>query len=356
MEYFGLVECSKETSSFPVIGARANVGTNNYSSAHYYDWINLRNPLGQHGNAGQPYSLAFRVKFWVPAHLILQENVRNIFYMQAKSDLLEGRLKVPDWDCAARLGALLAHGDEVKFDRSALTFDDSDKHRTILTDTDRTYADDDDDCKSIASDQSDITVIGCVSLGSLSSHSLDKSKKRKLSKQKLSFHGLEADIETNKVHESSPLRVYEGYVMSVEDDAHPMPANFLRQIAIEHSKLIHSSSKSAKYWLLQSIFKLPGFGVETFSGVRVISNNNATSVSRNRGNETADSSDYQKTRSSHSYHEHSSTQRCDISVGPHGLLIKHHSTPDVQTRLVTFFLNFSPNISYLFSHYSQNTI
>lgn len=127
MEYFGLVECNKETSPFSVIGSNANAGTNNSGNcARYYDWINLRNPLGHHGNTGQPYSLAFRVKFWVPAHLILQESVRNIFYMQAKSDLLDGRLRATDWECAARLGALLAQGDEIKFDRNALNCDDGD--------------------------------------------------------------------------------------------------------------------------------------------------------------------------------------------------------------------------------------
>lgn len=110
-----------------MIGSNANAGTNNSGScARYYDWINLRNPLGHHGNTGQPYSLAFRVKFWVPAHLILQESVRNIFYMQAKSDLLEGRLRATDWEFAARLGALLAQGDEIKFDRNALDDDDDD--------------------------------------------------------------------------------------------------------------------------------------------------------------------------------------------------------------------------------------
>lgn len=108
-----------------MIGSNANAGTNNSgSSARYYDWINLRNPLGHHGNTGQPYSLAFRVKFWVPAHLILQESVRNIFYMQAKSDLIEGRLRATDWEFAARLGALLAQGDEIKFDRNTLNCDD----------------------------------------------------------------------------------------------------------------------------------------------------------------------------------------------------------------------------------------
>ncbi|XP_055317355.1 E3 ubiquitin-protein ligase MYLIP [Sitodiplosis mosellana] len=334
-EYFGLVECNKETSPFTVIGSSASGGTNNSGTCtRYYEWINLRNPLGQHGNTGQPYSLAFRVKFWVPAHLILQESVRNIFYMQAKSDLLDGRLQAPDWDSAARLAALLAQGDEIKFDQNALNCDDPDEHRNSITNTIHNgYAD--NDCSSIVS-TSDMTAVGCVSLGSLSSQkdSMGKSKKRKLSKQKLSLDDDdESDNDTGVVREYSPLHVYEDYVIHVEDGVDPMPANFLRQIAIEHSKLVKTSSKSAKYWLLQSIFKLNGFGEETFSGIRMPSSSGhqTSSISRNRStSETADWSDYVKTRASPSCHDNTSAQRCDISVGPHGLLI---TTPDEQTRI-----------------------
>lgn len=338
-EYFGLVECSKESSPFAVIGSSASGGTNNSAGyTRYYEWINLRNPLGHHGNTGQPYSLSFRVKFWVPAHLILQESVRNIFYMQAKSDLLDGRLRATDWECAARLGALLAQGDEVNFDRNAVTCDDIDESnlRTESTHDGDEHAYTDDDCSSIAS-TSDMTAVGCVSLSSLSSHkdSMSKSKKRKLSKQKSSLdYDDESDNDTADVREYSPLHVYENYVIQVEDGIGPMPANFLRQIAIEHSKLVKTSSKSAKYWLLQSIFKLSGFGEETFSGVRVPSTSahHTAAVSRNRTAETSDWSEYVKTRAyPNCHHDNSSAQRCDISVGPHGLLI---TTPDEQTRFV----------------------
>ena len=42
-------------------------------------WINLRNPLDKRYRGrgdNSPTMLELRVKFWVPAHLILQENVR----------------------------------------------------------------------------------------------------------------------------------------------------------------------------------------------------------------------------------------------------------------------------------------
>jgi hypothetical protein len=42
-------------------------------------WINLRNPLDKRHHRGEgPILLELRVKFWVPGHLILQENVRLV--------------------------------------------------------------------------------------------------------------------------------------------------------------------------------------------------------------------------------------------------------------------------------------
>lgn len=358
------MECNKETSPFAAIGSSANDGTyNSGSCARYYDWINLRNPLGQHGNTGQPYSLAFRVKFWVPAHLILQESVRNIFYMQARVDLLEGRLRAPDWPTAAKLGALLAHGDEVKFDRNALTCEDSpgsngstntgieimDQTKASTTSAQMANAmhnrhiDDDDDNSSIAS-TSDISVVGCVSLGSLGSSgkdSISKSKKRKLSKQKASLDDDdESDSDTADICEYSPLRIYEDYVIHAEECAGPMPDNFCRQIAGEHGKLVKTTAKSAKYWLLQSIFKLNGFGEETFSGIRVAPaaghhHHHHNQHQNYQHQQTSSNIPHANHTPSHTQHNHhhchdsSSTQRCDISVGPHGLLI---TTPDEQTR------------------------
>lgn len=374
------MECSKETSPFTVIGSSASGITNNSSTPRYYEWINLRNPLGQHGHTGQPYSLAFRVKFWVPAHLILQESVRNIFYMQAKSDLLDGRLRAPDWETAARLGALLAQGDEIKFDPNALNCDhdsidmqSSHSNFTVsassastsinvasaapaaaASSADRTtsasipiegnhahsdgHSDNaytDDDCSSISS-TSDMTAVGCVSLGSLSSHkdSMSKSKKRKLSKQRLSVdEGDESDNDIGDVRDYSPLHVYEDYVIQIEDDLGRVPDDFLRKIAQEHAKLVKTPPKSAKYWLLQSIFKLSGFGEETFSGIRVSASSTGhptPSLSRNRSiDATGDWSDYVRARANSSCHDNNTAHRCDISVGPHGLLI---TTPDEQTR------------------------
>lgn len=367
-EYFGLVECNKETSPFTVIGSNANGGTNNSGSlTRYYDWINLRNPLGSHGNNGQPYSLAFRVKFWVPAHLILQESVRNIFYMQAKSDLLDGRLQVQDWDFAAKLGALLAQGDEIIFDRNALNYNEDDDEDDLpdenaisssaTTTATKHNESENDECTSITS-TSDMTMVGCVSIGSLGSHkdSMNKSKKRKLSKQKSSLdEDYDLDNDLSDVQQYSPLHIYEDYVIQVEEFVGSKSTNFLRQIAIEHSKLVKTTAKSAKYWLLQNIFKLPGFGEETFSGIRVptsSSNHHISLITRHRIGDTNDWSDCVKTRTINNCHENNSDQRCDISVGPHGLLI---TTPDEQTRYYILFYShnssdFNFHLSFIYRH------
>lgn len=295
------MDCSKESSP---------------STARQYDWINLRNPLG-HGAGGQPYSLQFRVKFWVPAHLILQESVRNIFYMQAQSDLLEGRLLALDWDNAAQLGALLAHADEVKFDPRSLQADAS----------------------ASPSNHNGTTATPSTPTTSTGIHkdSINKSKKRKLSKQKslLDASGChdgqppnaindDEHLDSNNmltIDEHSPLHIYHKYIVRPDEtkSTDTMPADLARRIAIEHSKIVKMPSKSAKYWLLEEIFKLPGFGEETFSGIVVASTNAGITATTSTSTPNCTSS---------SQHD-GAAQRCDISVGPHGLLL---STQDEQTR------------------------
>lgn len=269
------------------------------SQLKHYDWINLRNPLGQHGTAGQPYSLAFRVKFWVPAHLILQDSVRSIFYMQARVDLLEGRLRATDWHCAAKLGALLAQADEIKFDPNSLTMANDDAISNSIN-------------NCIDASKSSVTTSDIINANS--KEILRKSKKRKLSKRRSSVSDDDDDVESTPVIqiELNPLRVYENYIIQSEETAGEIPQNFVKQIACEHEKLVKMTSKSAKYWLLETIFKLPRFGEEVFSGITVPS---GTTTSTNSNGVTVSS--------------HHDTQRCDIGVGPHGLLI---STQNELTR------------------------
>ncbi|CAH0550830.1 unnamed protein product [Brassicogethes aeneus] len=82
-------------------------------------WLNLRNPIDRqvncHGHTS-PLRLALRVKFWVPPHLLLQENTRHQFYLHARIDLEEKRLLGCDWDSVARLMALIAQAESGDYD------------------------------------------------------------------------------------------------------------------------------------------------------------------------------------------------------------------------------------------------
>lgn len=243
MEYFGLVECKPTVTT--------TTPTN-------YEWINLRNPLPQHTN-GQHLQLELRVKFWVPPHLILQDNVRAIFYEQARLDLLEGRLKPFKWTNAAQLAALIAQADKFKFDASAL-----------MTVEERPQ-------------QLDVTARVPLDVAG------GKCKKRRLSRQKSIIElPVPLTIATELI---SPLTAYEALLMRPEEAnvIDCVPAGFLKDIAKEHGKLVNlkMSATSAKYWLLESISKLNGFGEEIFSG-RTVSE---------------------------------PITRCDVNVGPHGIVV-----------------------------------
>ncbi|XP_076268855.1 E3 ubiquitin-protein ligase defense repressor 1 [Rhynchophorus ferrugineus] len=77
-------------------------------------WLNLRNPIDRqvncHGHTS-PLRLGLRVKFWVPPHLLLQENTRHQFYLHAKADLIAKRLLANDWETASRIIALIAQAE-----------------------------------------------------------------------------------------------------------------------------------------------------------------------------------------------------------------------------------------------------
>lgn len=95
----------------------------NQKESRTHQWINLRNRLSCDGGSGSGIQLmlALRVKFWVPVHFILQESVRNLFYMQAKADLLNGRLNAKNWSVAAKLSALLCQADGLRFSETSVT-------------------------------------------------------------------------------------------------------------------------------------------------------------------------------------------------------------------------------------------
>lgn len=74
-------------------------------------WLNLRNPIERQVVGVAPYRFGLRVKFWVPPHLLLQDTTRHQFYLHAKLDMLEGRLKVENDTMAVKLIALIAQAE-----------------------------------------------------------------------------------------------------------------------------------------------------------------------------------------------------------------------------------------------------
>ncbi|XP_016953238.1 E3 ubiquitin-protein ligase MYLIP [Drosophila biarmipes] len=305
MEYFGLEHW-----------------TPNQKESQTRQWINLRNRLsGDSGSSGSGIQLmlALRVKFWVPVHFILQESVRNLFYMQARRDLLEGRLTAPDWSGAAKLAALLCQADGLRFNESSLRADCPMRMRRELAQQQQ--------------QQQQAQQQRLEQQRKEKEHVLS-FKKRRLSKQKSMEHievctlptsnatscslqpspsaSASASASTSACSQthsnssssspsnsssqtglderlaSNPLRMYEEYLIQPSSEGEP-PADYLRQIAMEHGKLakLQMSLKSAKYWLLQSIQDLEGYGEELFSGVTT--NESAT--------------------------------RCDIAVGAHGITV-----------------------------------
>ncbi|CAD7089416.1 unnamed protein product [Hermetia illucens] len=232
-------------------------------------WLNLRNRLRTDANAGSGLNLmlALRVKFWVPVHQILQENVRDLFYMQAKVDLIEGRLNAKDWNNAAYLSALLCQADGIRFNKASLSAKCPVQIKLELK-------------EKKEKEQQNLAA-----------------KKRRLSKQKsmdsIDLSNSEAGntgASSDSEEETSPLNVYKSYIIKPSGcDVDDIPSEYLKQIAKEHEQLANTSmsQKSAKYCLLQQIQNLPGFGEELFSGVTCIE----------------------------------PSVRCDILVGPQGLVV-----------------------------------
>lgn len=193
-------------------------------------WLNLRNPLGRCD--GGFLSLSLHVKFWVPVHLILQESTRNLFYMEARQELLENRIFANDWTNAIKLAALLAHADGVRFNAECLEESSRSKIANTLTN------------KSEQQQQQ---------LG---------LQRRRGSKRKSSEPSV---VDTSK-QSSSPLSVYEPYMLvrPRSPSVSMSKEKLLYAIAEEHKQHADQLPKTAKYWLLAEFSSLKGFGEEKF--------------------------------------------------------------------------------------------
>lgn len=248
-DYFGLLYA-------PVPGASSSLSNEK-------QWINLRNPLQRRHSNDRTLLLELRVKFWVPGHLILQESVRDIFYSQARQKLFSGQLSANDWPNAAKLSALLAQADGVKF--SAFSLKENYKElNEILT---RMQADKESELsqqnkrrrpskrKSSESEREDqrtpsLSSLACSPSCQIVCNDYDAST---------TMHG--------------SLKNYLNYIVRPQFEAdncedNEMPENFLMMIAKEHEKMAshHMTTASAKYWLLEEIGLLKKFGEEMFDG------------------------------------------------------------------------------------------
>ncbi|EDV94281.1 GH11274 [Drosophila grimshawi] len=333
MEYFGL-----------------EPWTPNQKESRTRQWYNLRNRL--HGDSGSSSNsiqlmLALRVKFWVPVHNILQESVLNLFYMQARRDLLEARLCAQDWTNAAKLAALLCQADGHRFNEQSLRAECPMRMRRELAQQQQLALQQQQQQqhkleqqrkekehvlsfkKRRLSKQKSVEHMDCCTLSAAAaaaaaatattaaaaaastaaattaaaatlansnqnlqpspsasvsvSASTSASTSSSPSNSSSSHSGLDQRLASN------PLRIYEDYIIQPSVKETEPPVDFLRQIANEHSKLakLRMSVKSAKYWLLQEIQELSGYGEEIFSGVST--NESAT--------------------------------RCEIAVGAHGITV-----------------------------------
>src|SRR5438128_1152428 len=78
-------------------------------------WLNLRNavkvqvPSGV--TSGLPFRLLFKVKFFVPPHLILQDSTRHQFFLNVVSHLQDGKLRVSDRLTALKMTSLIAQAE-----------------------------------------------------------------------------------------------------------------------------------------------------------------------------------------------------------------------------------------------------
>lgn len=73
-------------------------------------WLNLRNMIRQQIHV-QPIRLVFKLKFYVPPHLIQQQSTRHLFYLNIRASLREKQLKVTDAGKQAKLIALIAQAE-----------------------------------------------------------------------------------------------------------------------------------------------------------------------------------------------------------------------------------------------------
>lgn len=225
-------------------------------------WINLRNPLEKRHRGEGHTMLELRVKFWVPAHLILQENVREIFYMQARQMLIDNEIHPSDWKQAARLIALISQAEGVKFTPELL----SECAQKIIT-----------------------------SFSGRLKQKIENLENNRKQMKRNSFDETNPDNDAEDMQSSDnshlEMFILENYLehMIVPDNNEnvkssafeTIPDDFLLSIAREHQKIQNMTQSSAKYWLLEEFSTLPHFGEEMFEGTLISESKTKATQQRN---------------------------------------------------------------------------
>ncbi|XP_052888613.1 E3 ubiquitin-protein ligase MYLIP [Anopheles moucheti] len=269
-----------ETDYFGLIPVRDGDSVADVDECTAKQWINLRNPLHLYTNdRTHPIVFSLRVKFWVPAHLILQCSVRSLFFMQARQELFDGHLRPASWANAAYLAALLLQADGYKYDPAKVP---SATETPIAAGSGSTTASPERrptqglrrpskrKCSEIECKRGSVSS---QSSGNTTPTGTQQDESVPAAGQVTGSQSM-GDGPTN-----APKNIYHRYgaLRPAFEDADEdrsaeivlKPGNFYQQIAQEHEKLsrIRMTPTSAQYWLLEEICSLVGYGEEIFEGV-----------------------------------------------------------------------------------------
>ncbi|XP_053681204.1 E3 ubiquitin-protein ligase MYLIP [Anopheles nili] len=272
-----------ETEYFGLIPVRDGDNVADVDEGFAKQWINLRNPLHLYTNdRTHPIVFSLRVKFWVPPHLILQNTVRSLFFMQARQELFDGHVRPSSWTNAAYLAALLLQADGYKYDPAKVPTALSPPYPSVNSSPERRPSSQalrrpsKRKCSEIDGKRGSVSSQSGGSVGSPASSHVEDGTVRGTS-----CLGVTCIPEDETVDSRTPKNIYHRYgalrpaFEVVEEDRPaemvPQPSNFHQLIAQEHEKLsrIQMTPTFAQYWLLKEICKLVGYGEEIFEGVTI---------------------------------------------------------------------------------------
>uniref|UniRef100_A0AAG5CUR5 RING-type E3 ubiquitin transferase n=1 Tax=Anopheles atroparvus TaxID=41427 RepID=A0AAG5CUR5_ANOAO len=303
-----------ETDYFGLIPVRDGDSAADVDECNAKQWINLRNPLHLYTNdRTHPIVFSLRVKFWVPAHLILQSSVRGLFYMQARQELFDGHLRPSSWTNAAYLAALLLQADGFRYDPAKVP---SAKSQSLTGGEEAPCGAPPTASSSVVESSSSASSTPERRPQQQQQQQLRRPSKRKCSEIEYKRSSVSSqsggsggssptgwhldDMGSGATSGGSPMAATTGSAITTaasvaelnkapkniyhrygvlrpafddpeEERPPPQPENFHQLIADEHEKLsrIKMSPTSAQYWLLEEVCSLVGYGEEIFEGVTI---------------------------------------------------------------------------------------